>query len=326
MATILCSYSGITFNCEHFPITLDAGDFCHPVFAVPQKKLWKYFHKWMHRELTSTDSYLLFLAILRSTDLIEWRTPCRRTHNTDLIVSKQMERAFITVSKLNVIAHPKFNPCRFVISPETANLENIPFWLELWEENYKDFMDGMKREEMRSKIQKKEAALQRFIRNPNIAPEKYAPLLAEWAAEAAEFPVGLIPFWKDIIIRCHDQISLLSIEKKDLVELIEHCEEYLGAGMGTIYSNKLFTCLNEALTTIDGFFSIGSTTFQLLDNPTEAHAVEKANIANLVATAPIAEPRRMDYPTEFAFMKAKMRWNLSQNSAQNQNQNQGGEI
>jgi len=85
MATILCHYSGIEFRCEHFPIHLTSGESHHPIFDAPLPKLWKYFSKWQAGELTETDSYLLFIAYMRATEMVDFRTAIRRTPATPKI-------------------------------------------------------------------------------------------------------------------------------------------------------------------------------------------------------------------------------------------------
>ena len=87
---VICKYSSIPFTCEHFPGVLDRGETCHPIFLIPQKKLLSYLGKWSSGGLTPTDSYLLFLAILHSSEQIYWRTPAIRSSQTDSIISQIM--------------------------------------------------------------------------------------------------------------------------------------------------------------------------------------------------------------------------------------------
>lgn len=325
MAKILCSISGIEYQCQHFPIYLDEGTTAHPIFSVPLKRLWKYLPKWQAGELTETDSLLLFLGVLRATELVEFRCSILRTPQTNAIISQNMERLFSIVSKVITIKHPRFTIPRFVVSKETRDLSNIRYWLESWSDQYHSFMSGLVNQELRSKLQRKEAALEKLIKNPAIHPIKYAHILADWASEAGEFPSSstlvqgvatpLDEYWKSLIIKCHRDIDMISIPEADLQELLTHCEDAIENG--SIFSYHLFNSLRDGLDTIRGFFSIGSTTFSLVDSPSTPDAIETANLENLIQSAPHREPSRSEYPTEFAYMKAKMRWSLAVRNSKN---------
>ena len=103
---ILCSKSGIEFTAEHFPGTFFSRELSHPIFSLEQKKLLSYTGKWAAGELTPTDSYLLFLALLNSSEQIQFRTSCKRTPLTNSIVANNMEYLVRTVIKLNAIRTP----------------------------------------------------------------------------------------------------------------------------------------------------------------------------------------------------------------------------
>ena len=51
---ILCSMSGLEFDCDHFPGTFYAKELNHPIFYLPQKRLLTYTGKWAGGELTKT--------------------------------------------------------------------------------------------------------------------------------------------------------------------------------------------------------------------------------------------------------------------------------
>ena len=69
MAKILCSKSGILFQCEHMPLGLNSQEYHHPLLSVPQKKLLSLSKEWTANRLTATESYLLYLSLLNYTDL-----------------------------------------------------------------------------------------------------------------------------------------------------------------------------------------------------------------------------------------------------------------
>jgi len=319
MARILCAKSGVQFQVEHFPISFTMGELHHPIFDAPLKRLWKYYPKWQSAELGEVDSYLLFLALLNATELVEFRTAAMRTGNTAQIVASNMQSLVSCIGRISGIKTPRFVLPRFVVSRDTATLGNVKHWIDIWDSQYADFVNGLAQQDLRTKLQKRESALERLIKNPSIKPERYAHLLAQWAAEAAAFPVfttnirgtilPLSEYWKDLIIKCYSSIDIIQINRDDLVELIEHCEDNLeNYSMGSIFSHQLFSTLRGGLQTIDGFFSIGSPTFSILSDNDD---VGESNLQLLINDAPAFEPHRKDYPTEFAYLKARMKWRLA---------------
>lgn len=320
---ILCSRSGVEFTCEHFPGTFYSREAYHPVFSLPQKRLLSYTGKWAGNELTRTDSYLLFLAILSSSDQIDFRSPAVRTEQTDSIIALNMEHLVRTVIKLNSVTAPSVVFPRFVISPETKGLQNVHHWIEAWETAYQDFQDGYKSAHESRKLIIRETALQRMIKNPHKSISEYAGQIAEWAALAGEFPQFLVqsPFnnlqitcsdlWKSIITRAARDEYLYQIPAPDLQELIEHCEDKIP--VGSIYSNALFKLLRHAQERQKNFLGLGDidvrSTYTLLD---ESTTVEAANMRALVDSAPLEQPRPEQYPTKFKYLQAKLRWEMAQ--------------
>jgi len=325
MATVLCSISGIQFKTEHFPINLTQGESHHPIFDVPLPRLWKVFPKWQAGELTKTDSFLLFLAYMKATELVEFRCHVWQRPDTDRIIANNMENLYHTIGNIIQIKHPKFSVPRIVISPETRDLGNVRYWIQTWQQCYEDFCNGLKDVDLRARLVRKEAMLERLIKNPSLKPSRYAKTLASWAAEAAEFPdfsigidsesgedITLSEYWQEIIVKCHTDTNIVSVPEKDLQELITHCEENLDAG--SIQAHHLFQTIRNGFKTLTDFFSVGSPTFMILDDGTgnTINSVEKTNLQMLIDSAPAVEPKRTEYVNEFQFIKAKMKWNLAQ--------------
>lgn len=307
MAKILCAYSGISFTCEHFPISLTAREASHPIFHIPQKRLLGFIGKWSSHELTPTDSYLLFLALLNSSEHVEFRVPVVRHLQTDAIVANNMEFLARTVIKLNSVTHPGVVFPRFAISPETKKLENVHHWIDAWNTGYKDFVDGYKDITTSMKLVRRESALERLIKNPFKEVSTYSHVLAEWAAEASEdWPrdkTGI--YWKEIIVKCSTDVGIYSIPVKHVEELLHHCE--LDIPAGSIFSHKLKEILRRAITKQRDFLGTGKTTFEVLG---ENDTIETANISAIMQKAPENEPKLDQYPSKLAFLKASLAWKL----------------
>ncbi len=318
---ILCSLSGVEFTCEHFPGYLSSREYYHPIFSLPQRKLLPYLSKWSTSELTPTDSYLLFLALLKSSDLVEFRIPAARSALTDSIIASNMEPLAMILTKLNAVTNPHVAFPSFVITQETRFLLNVHHWIEVWEEAWKAFKDGYRTTLKLRSLERREHALEKLIKNPHKTIESYSKHLADWAATAGNFPSSLtlvhkthIPlstYWKDIIYTVSTDNGMYSIPLKDLYELLDHCEDTIP--IGTIFSNKLFTLLKTAIKKQEDFLhhrttDIKETTFSILE---ETDSIEQANIDAIIQAAPTEEPKRESYPSFIAFMKAREKWKLA---------------
>jgi len=320
---ILCSISGIEFTCEHFPAYLSAREIAHPIFSLPQKKLLSYLGKWSSSELTPTDSYLLFLSILNSSSLVEFRVPVTRTHLTDSLVAQNMEGLSKIVSRINAVTSPAAVFPRYVVSPDTKTLDNISAWIENWEEAWQDFQDGYAREYESRKLITREAALERLIKNPHLPVSAYASKIADWAAIAGNFPgylitspfsglkISMSDYWKDIIQRCSREESIFAVPQVDIQDLLDHCETNIS--IGTIWSNSLFKVLRNAITKQRNFLGLGDmdlsrSKFRILS---EDDTTETANIKAMIDSAPEHEPSLEQYPNKIAYLKAKLRWQMA---------------
>lgn len=327
----LCAISGLSYNVEFFPGTLDSKStpVLHPVFNLPPKKLLGYLGKWSSGELTSTDSYLLFLAILNSSELVEFRVPVKRTEHTDAIVYNNMEGLAKIVYKLISVSNPHVTFPSYSVSPDTCTLSNIKYWIENWNESYDSFLAGYKKEDASRRAHSKEAALERLIRNPHKPVSDYSRQLAEWASIAGSFPTyntispfSMLPvtmgdYWKAIISKVSKEESIYQVPKVDLEDLLEHCEQNIP--VGSLFSHSLFKLLRHALEKHKSFLGFGdqdliSTSYTLLSSST---SVEAANLKNLIDLAPDHAPKREEYPTDFAFFRAKMRYEASLKSKGN---------
>lgn len=322
---ILCSYSSLTFTCDYFPAYLHNREACHPIFAIPQRKLLPYLSKWAANELTPTDSYLLFLAVLNSSDLVEFRSPAKRTENTNAIIAQNMEALFKTVIKLNTVSNPAVVFPRYVVSTETAGLDNVRYWIENWADAYRQFQNGYHSAHESAKLIHREQALERLIKNPHKPISAYSAQIADWAALAGSFPTFTLispltnkettcaEYWKTIISKAASELSIYSLPRKDIEELLQHCEENISINeMGSIYSHALFKILRKALERQKNFLGFGDidakSTYEILEAST---SIEDANLMAAIQAAPDHEPKPEEYPTKFAFMKAKFRWTMS---------------
>jgi hypothetical protein len=234
-----------------------------------------------------------------------------------------MEHLALIVSRLNAVTNPRVIFPHYAVGPETKFLTNIKHWIENWNQSYQDFQDGYSKEYESRKLITRETALERMIKNPHLPISAYAAKIADWASIAGAFPeyktispfsslpVLMTDYWKEIIIKCTKEESLFLVPQVDLQDLLEHCEQNIS--IGTIYSNALFKVLRHALERQRNFLGLGDMDltrgkYQILP---EDSTTETANLKAMVDSAPDHEPSQAEYPTKLAYLKAKMRWQLS---------------
>lgn len=328
MARIVCKYSGVVFNCEHMPLGLTQNEYHHPLFSVPQKRLLPLVKEWSANRLSPTESYLLYLSLLHSTDLIIWRHPARFTEKTIAIISNNMEHLVQIVGKINVIKHPSFVLPKMAMTYDTGDLGTSFYWIQNWLANYREFMedfiDARRREEIKVKVERREHSLERLIKDANANPKQVADNLAHWARLAGDFPdydvkhpltgktVPIGELWEDVIIACVNEDAIWKYSVGVIDKLIEHCEENIPHG--SIHAHALMKLLRTGLKKREDYMGFGDvdlagkkTTFTLLDNNASA---EDANLLAAVQAAPDSEPKRHQYTKLSDFIRAKLNWDL----------------
>lgn len=336
MAHIICAYSGLELHINHFPISLTNRESHHPIFDAPQRALFSYARKWAAHELTPTDSYLLFTALLKSTNRVHFRVAARYSEGaTDQVVANNMDKLLVALSRMNSINVAGEVFANVAITNESANMENARYWIQSWQDNYEDFKDNYSFAANVKKLSLREAALERMIRSPHREVSYYADDLAKWATLAGNFPTGttevdglqvpLSDYWEGIIIAAANK-RFFTIPRHDLEECIEYCQENIDPG--SIYSHKLLAVLREARSYLAGFLGdisgLGASkkrvpiwNFPGSEPGTpyqEEHEddVFAANLDVVVASAPATIPVRGMFATNMQYLMAKIKWSAAQ--------------
>lgn len=319
---IQCAISGLTFNCEHFPAELNNRESIHPIFNIPQKQLFQYIRKYVSHELTDTDSYLYYLALLQSTGLFQWNVPARFTPETKRIIHNNMELLLRTISKINLVLHPAFVLHKVAINKDNCDLASSSQWIHNWLDSYESFSNGYKREIQHDRLMQREARLDKMIRNQNVPIEVYARQLADWAADAGEFPQYKVnvdnkqltqsDYWKRIIIACTTDDRIFAINEADLDELIEYCEDNVDAGSN--YGHALFSLLRSGKKKQAGYLGfddldIASSSFTIISPDA---TIQEADRIARIHSAPKIAPEQKDYPNKLAWLLARARYDEAQ--------------
>lgn len=310
-------------------MALSSREYYHPLFSIPKKKLLSLSTQWAAGKLSPTENYLFYLSLLDSTSLIEWRVSAKYSSKTPQIIANNMEQLIHIIGKIDLIHHPSFSLPRFAITSDTADLSNSYHWINAWIENYNDWIDGYKHSsaEERTKLEIRENALQKLIKTPGSeSTEALANVLANWAELAGDFPsystphhisrkpIPLSDYWKLIIRACVNEEKIWQFPRGDIEELISHCEDNII--MGNINSHALMKLLRTGLRKYDDYLGFGdinlegkTTSFKIMSS---SDSTEDSNIQALLLTASETEPKKSQYQSNFAWLKAHTKWSLAQ--------------
>lgn len=312
MAKIRCAISGLTLEIPHVPLTLSAEiGYYHPIFALPYRKLYGLYSKHCAGELTETDSYLLFLAFLHSTEQIKWEAPASLTpgESTSYLVENNLLQLIKIIETTSMILHPAFVQPSFVVSKDNSLLHQIPNWIEAWENNIKDFQEGYKSKRMQEDLQKLENKLSYYLKS-GLNPEEYAFAVASWADKAAGFPNHKTEEWCKIIRTCFNSERMFSTPLLELKKIKAYCEENIE--VGSIHFHALMSTLNEGINRNLNFLGVSGISIQtvgynLIPPSSTAQSTE---LAAIIANAPEEPPKRTEYSSDMEFLKAKLRYRV----------------
>lgn len=312
MARITCAISGLTFSCDHMPIVLNSrAGYFHPIFALPYKKLYGLYSKHCSGHLTSTDSYLLFLAFLHSTEQVEWTVPASlipREKGTIQLIENNLAQLIEVVELSNVISHPSFKQPCFKVTPDTSNMRQIAEWILIWYKNIEAFRTGYKNQRLQEDLQKVENRLSYCIKSGN-SPESYSQVVAAWADKAGGFPPRDRDNWMCIIRSCFNSNKMFSTPIADLKAVKAFCEENIE--VGSIHFHTLMQVLREGISRHTDFLGMSPAVLGYTLLPIDSTKNDEA-IAQIVAAAPADSPKRADYPTQLDYLKAKLRFRTAQ--------------
>lgn len=327
-ANLICAKSGLVFTCQFMPVSLGAGEIVHPFFNVSTRTLLAQASRWANGRMSAEETYLYYLALFDSSDLIVWRHAARFTPETMAIIESSMENLIKVIGKLEIYErHAKDLP-HFTIDYDTSDLANMPYWITAWDDAIEESKSNYRTIDEIYEEQAREQTLERLIRSPfRNSDSSLARKLAEWAASAGRFPSFLTPapngknipcsmLWKEIIRACVDDDRVANIPRNDLEELINHVIDNIP--QGTIFAAKLLEFLRAAQNKKLDMESLGlenadlagqKTSFQIIHTQGQkTHAVLNA----IASTAPSREPQRKDFPNLVSFVRAKSAWTLAQ--------------
>jgi hypothetical protein len=319
---LTCYYSGISWEAPGFAF-VKTSSAAHPIMGADQKELQAMAGRWSRNELTKIESHLLFVALLKSTELVQFRTPCVMSEYSQGKVAQNMEELLRATVWIHAYADPKRFLPSYAITRETRQFSTIRYWLDAWGEAHKE-LKHLKRNDFK-RLDRKERALETLILNPHKRTEEMAPQIADWAAIAGNFPEFTVinPFnslpckcadyWKYLIVKAARGPIIARDVQADLVEIQEHC--LTNIDLGSLHSNALFSLLKAAIERNQNFLGLGVWEMTAT-NPANTYSIvedarSEAEILNAIAAqAPEQEPIRSGYTNQLAFIRAMNAWRL----------------
>jgi hypothetical protein len=312
MATAICAKSGIPFRVDYFPYNFNEGELHHPVFdlsyeALVSKEL---LNKRLHRQFTEIDTKLYFLALLHSSNLVEFHTYARPILS---ICELNIEPLIDILDWIHTIQHPRLSMPHMAITVDTATLDNVRNWIAAWNSAKSDFENGYRTLTISQQIIAKESTLQRLIRDQQKEVSDFSGILADWAKLSAEFPtflttvngvtLSIAEYWKQILVTCSKTPThIWRLDIDDMKELLAHLEDNLPHG--TMYAHATMKLIREGIATHNNYLGFSIINY--------ASDIETANTKSLAANAPQDEPRLEQYPNKIMYLKDKIRWQQAQ--------------
>lgn len=299
----------------------------HPIFSLPLSKLYGLYGKYTDGGNSATENWLLYNALLESTGLVTYTCPAESVDpiTSAHLIANNLPRLIETIGRIDAVkSNLRVNVFASVsvnVSNNTLSTSNI--WIDVWNQNYIDYLAGARKEITNRNVRNREAVLQRHIKGKK-GIDAYSKILANWAAEAAVFPTyevinevtgkkdTLANYWKMILIMCNKEERIYSIPKADLDELIDHCEANITES--SIYSTTLYTLLKNGRLKQKNYLGLGE--LDISGSPYRivqaGQSVEDANKLALIDSAPKTEPVESSYPSRLAYIRAKMNYKMAQ--------------
>lgn len=335
---LICRYSGIEWEVRNcFGDIRNSGKQSfvqtHPVFHLPVHALLSQMGRWSassdpnnKNPMNADEKKLLFLALLFSTGLLEWRIEQPVTVDVDTC-DKYMEKLARFMVFFEAVQAPERVFPRLAITYTTRQLKEVGTWIESWEAALASWKEGYETARVLQKLEARERALERLIKSPltkNAGDEtRYSNQLAEWALTVTRAPENIKEYWRSLFnLR---GIDIYTTRTADLEELQEWLLEHLPPeSQGTIYSNAVMTRINMLLAInrkgfnmglgipeavdIDEFEAAQAAPFKFLpDDPVEDH-----NAALQAINAPPKKPLISDYATKFEYLRAQAKFVLAE--------------
>ena len=317
---VTCRYTGLSFTSSTFSKVRFVGE--HPLMNAPLDTLLSRTANWSNGELTVVEQYVLFVALLKSTELVKFNVPIQPRRD---VVSRNMERLIKCAAWIGFIRTKTYLPS-YVINPENSHLPNLHMWLESLEDAKEAYKNNYWSITQLERLEARNNALERMIKSPNRNEHRFTGVLADWALTASKADVKLdkerLEYWRAIIRARGNELA--SIPLDDIRDVLDYMELNLDSYKSGIFAREAIFHLRKLVAKKESgdFFGIGFDydNYQVdledaLENPFKllpSDSPQHRHIKQISAEAPTEEPKRDDYATSFEYLKAKAKYNIAQ--------------
>lgn len=322
MSKTTCAISGIQFETEHLNglyISHTEGYF-HPIFAAPTSALSKLYVSHCMGKLSLTDSYLLFLATLHSSNQITWEHPVTLDPTgatTQQLIENNFRQLVTVLEKTRTISTSNFIQPDFIVAFDNSHLLQVANWIKAWEDNLDEFVNERADTRQRDSIAKIEADLSYQILSNN-DPATFADIVANWADKASGgFPVSKSLLYHKTIKSCFDSVKMFTTPLALLKEIKDYCECNIEAG--SIHFHTLMKVINSGISKhIDylggSSLALGYTLLPVLPDSVGKPRVLTTGdktILSITSNATPDEPIARNYTSSITFLKAKLAYKVA---------------
>lgn len=296
---VICTLTNIEYTSSGFNAFAISSK--HPMFSANFDTLLSVAEGWRADKLTASERRVLFVSLLDSTGLCEFK--CAATPS-DTTVQRFMEFLIVTATWKHAIGD-RIPLSRIAINHDTRSLENIGNWLNNWNTTQREFALGSHMQAVRDKIAKSQEKLLKLLRDNRGDSTLYRKHLAKWFMVASNAPLPLYEYWTSLFTLQRPQIWEASLT--DLEELKEHCEHNIP--MNSTYAMHTYRLLCELVVDrregVLGALSGSMETYTIVQEDTEVYNIQVA-----AEQASAEEPVERDYVTKGSYLVARARWKL----------------
>lgn len=329
---VKCRYSGVDFTVSSFSQIYLKNSSAHPIMYCPTEILLKQTENWANAELTETECSLLFVALLKSTDLVEFRTPASPDIKT---IKKNMDRLILTVG-WRTATGDVFPVPKFVVDTYTKDLETISGWLDAWNDAKSDWEIKGISWSLSQKLALREEALMKMIRSPSRKEDTYARQMAKYILEITQAPLYLHEEWTEIFL-LKDNQDIWKTETEVIEKLLEWME--INLNPSTLIAHDAFSRIrkikNIAEKGISGGLGLddlpeiynekGLPVFRIIKTAIDSNyqmpenrehisfeSIEDHNLQVAIANAPENLPQPSEYKSRVDYLRALSAWRIKE--------------
>ena len=214
---VKCKFSGVIYTTSSFRMSVfqDTILSSHPIMDASTTTLLSYYQDWKEDKLSEIECRLLFIALLKSTDLLTFETPA----NPPLkIIQSNMEAVFKTLSWLNVVSGA-FSLPSYKVTTSNTDLGNVKHWINSLADAKENWSNKNSHTNLRLKMANEEEKLIKLINDTKTATPAFAKRLAAWVMQVCEIPKEKQDYWTSLFLLTEKNLSVYNANTQDLEEM-----------------------------------------------------------------------------------------------------------